>query len=117
MKINSKKTTLMMFNYTKNYQFSTRLKLENENLETITETKLLGTIITHDLKWEKNTKNSVKKVYSRMKLLRKLIGFGAPHKNLLTVYKKIIISVLEQSSNVWHSGLTLVIWKGCKRLH
>ena len=45
--------------------------------------------------------------YSRMELLRKLLNFGAPHNDLLTVYKTLIRSVLEQSSNVWHSGLTV----------
>ena len=61
MKINTSKTKIMIFNYTNNYQFSTRLKLNNEILETIEETKLLGTIITNDLKWEKNTDHLVKK--------------------------------------------------------
>ena len=43
----------MVFNYTHNYQFTTRLNLNNEILETVKETKLLGTIITDDLKWGK----------------------------------------------------------------
>ena len=42
-----------------------------------------------------------------MELLRKLLGFGAPQTDLLIVYKTFIRSILEQSSNVWHSGLTL----------
>ena len=53
MKINSEKTKTMLFNYTNNYQFRTRLKLNDEVLETVTETKLIGTIITSDLKWDK----------------------------------------------------------------
>ena len=49
IQIISKKTKIMIFDYTKNYQFSTRLKIYIHNLETINETKLLGTIITSDL--------------------------------------------------------------------
>ena len=44
----------MIFNFT-DLQFTTRLYLESNLLEIITETKLLGTIITSDLKWHKNT--------------------------------------------------------------
>ena len=106
MKINSEKTKTMLFNYTNNYQFRTRLKLNDEVLETVTETKLLGTIITSDLKWDKNTNYIIKKAYAKMELLRKLSGFGAPISDLKTIYLTFIRSQCEQSSNVWHSGLT-----------
>ena len=33
----------------------TDVKIGNESIETVSETKLLGTIITDDLKWNKNT--------------------------------------------------------------
>ena len=42
-----------------------------------------------------------------MVLLRKLISFGAPQGDLLLVYTTFVRSIIEQSSNVWHSGLTL----------
>ena len=41
----------MIFNYSRKYKFSTQVSLENENIETVKEAKLLGTIITDDLKW------------------------------------------------------------------
>ena len=66
MMINQKKSKTMIFNFTKNYQFSTRLKLEGEIMETVNDTKLLGTIVSNDLKWNKNTENIVKKDNSRM---------------------------------------------------
>ena len=76
----------MIFNYTKNYQFSTRLHINQEIMETVEETKLLGTIITNDLKWDKNTSHIVKKAYARMEIIRKLIQFNAPKTDLLHVY-------------------------------
>ena len=78
MKINSSKTKTIIFNFTNNYQFTTRLKLNNQILDSVSETKLLGTIVTSDLKWDKNTENIVKKAYARMELLKKLSSFGAP---------------------------------------
>ena len=41
-----------------------------------------------------------------MELLGTLSGFDAPQKDLKLVYIKCIRSVHEQSSRVWHSGLT-----------
>ena len=55
MKLNERKTKNMVFNFTKKYQFSTNLKLNGEIIEVPQETKLLGTIITNDLKWDRNT--------------------------------------------------------------
>ena len=51
MKLNLKKTKNMIFNYSRKYKFSTQVSLEHENIETVKEAKLLGTIITDDLKW------------------------------------------------------------------
>ena len=107
MKINSTKTKVMLFNFTHKYQFQTRLQLNSETLETVSETKLLGTIISSDLRWDKNTQHIVKRAYARMELLRKLSGFGAPISDLKTVYLTFIRSICEQSSSVWNSSLTL----------
>ena len=60
MMINGQKTKSMIFNFTDKYQFSTRLSIDDEPIEVIDSTKLLGTIITSDLKWEQNTAHIVK---------------------------------------------------------
>ena len=46
MVINSKKTKTMIFNFTDKFKFSTRLALEEDNIEVIRNTKLLGTEIS-----------------------------------------------------------------------
>ena len=66
MKLNISKTKNIIFNFSKNNQFSTEIKLDGEVIETVTETKLLGTIITNDLKWKKNTEKIVKESNKRM---------------------------------------------------
>ena len=55
MELNEEKTKTMVFNFTRRKQFSTRLTLKNQNIETVKHTKLLGTIISDNLKWNKNT--------------------------------------------------------------
>ena len=76
----------MIFNFTKNYQFTTRLALSGENVEVVSETKLLGTIISDNLTWNSNTANIVKRTNARMLLLRKLSEFGTPVSDLKTIY-------------------------------
>ena len=80
MVLNEKKTKVMIFNFTDKHKFTTRLQLNNENLEVVNQTKLLGVIITE-------------KAYSRMELLTKV----ADRKEIYVLY---IRSVLEQSSVV-----------------
>ena len=67
MKFNVNKTKTKIFNYTDKYQFTTRLAIENSPIEVIKSTKLLGTIITDDLRWDENCKNLIRKANMRMK--------------------------------------------------
>ena len=105
MELNEEKTKVMIFNFTRTKKFSTRLTLKEKTLETVKETKLLGTVITDDLKWTKNTKELVKKAYGRMELLRKVSEFS-DYKDRLQIYKTFVRSVVEKSCVVWHSSLT-----------
>ena len=66
MKINEKKTKAMGFNFTDSYQFTTRLQLNNQPIEVIENTRLLGTIVSNDLKWDLNTKYLVDKANARI---------------------------------------------------
>lgn len=76
MKLNEKKCKVVIFNRTRNYQFATRIKVNNAILETISETPLLVTIVTSDLSWEKNTRHLTGAYYrlfvSRLILLYKV---------------------------------------------
>ena len=106
MMINGKKTKCMVFNFTDKYQFTPRLSIDGELLEVIDSTRLLGTIITSDLRWEQNTSHIVKKANARMELLRRVASFGPDVHDLKTIYVLFIRSQLEQSAVVWHSSLT-----------
>ena len=106
MMINEKKCKTMIFNYTDNHQFTTRLNINDAPIEVIDSTRLLGTIISSDLKWDLNTANIVKKANARMELLRKVASFGTNPEDLKTIYIVFIRSLLEQSATVWHSSLT-----------
>ena len=96
----------MIFNFTNKYNFATRLEVNNENIEVVEKTKLLGVIVTSDLKWEENTDSLVKRAYGRMQLLRKVASFTSNKEDLLQIYKLFVRPILEQSCNVWSSSLT-----------
>ena len=106
MILNQKKTKVMIFNFSDKHQFTTRLQLEDENLEIIKKTKLLGVQITDDLRWEENTKFLVKKAYGRLELLRRVANFSTSEVDKKIIYIQYIRSILEQSCVVWHSSLT-----------
>ena len=97
----------MIFNFTYNHQFTTQIQHQNKFLETVDEKKLLGTIITEDLKWHRNTQYLVKKAYARMQILYKIAHFGAPQKDMITIYISYVRSILEQSCVIWHSNLSI----------
>jgi hypothetical protein len=72
----------------------------------IEEVKLLGTIVTKDIKWDKNTTHIVKKAWRRMQLLHNAARFTKERLYLTSIYKTFIRPVLEPSCIVWHSSLT-----------
>ena len=96
----------MVFNFIQNYQFTSRLTLGGEPLKLVEETKLLGIILTNDLKWSKNTEYLIKRANARMEILRKLSSFNSPIKDMIVTYFLYIRSILEQSCVIWHSTLS-----------
>ena len=106
MKLNCQKSNYMIFNFSNEYQFNTRLYMNQNLLSQVKETCLLGVIITDDLKWRKNTTSLVKRCYQRMVILRNLNTFHVPIGEMINIYCLYIRSVAEQSSVVWSSSLT-----------
>ena len=106
MRLNENKTKNMIFNYSKKNQFTTNLSVNGEEIELVEETKLLGTYITKDLKWNKNTKELVKNGYKRMQLLNRAASFTSNIEDLKSIYLTYVRSAIEQSAVVWHSSLS-----------
>ena len=107
MRINHKKTKLILFNPAKSLDFMPEFSLGGNEIELVEEMKLLGIIFRSDLKWSSNTESMVLKGYKRLWMLRRLKQYGANDEELLDVYIKQIRSVLELAVPVWHSSITL----------
>ena len=111
MKINQKKSKTMIFNFTHNYQFTTRLDLHGENVEVVMKRSYLpqlfritssGTAIPPNL-WKVQMQEW------------ELSEFGAPRNDLVAIYNSYIKSTLEQNAVVWQNK-TVRIKKGCNYL-
>ena len=80
------------------------LTIHGNEIEIVEEFKFLGTTISHDLKWEKNTDRIVKKAQQRLYFLRRLKKFGVHSYILFQFYRAVIESVLTFSIVVWYSS-------------
>ena len=108
MKLNCKKTKILVSNFTINNQFESHLIIPGQStpIEEISETKLLGYMLTKDMKTETHVSFIVDKCYKRLWAIRKLKSFGVPPQDILKFFFMKIRSVLESSCPVFHSMLT-----------
>ena len=106
MRLYKKKRKNMIFNFSRKNRFTSNLEVNSVNIEIVREAKLLGTFITDDLSWNKNTHELVKKAFKRMKLLFKAASFTNSKEDLKSIYITYVRSVIEQSAIVWHSSLS-----------
>ena len=98
MMLNPKKITNMIFNFTNNYKFSTRLKIDEETIETVPNTRLFGTIIEENLSWDLNTVNIIRKANASMQTLRRVASFGASVSDMK--------EILPHSGPTWNFNLS-----------
>ena len=106
MKLNVQKSKYMIINFTKNYKVNTRLHMEQNLLQQVKQTRLLGVILRDDLSFKSNTENITRNAYKRMSILHNLVKFSLPVEDLINIYILYIRSVLEQSAVVWNSSIT-----------
>ena len=107
MKLNIPKTKFMLFNPTVKYDFIPDLSVENIQVETCEEMKLLGLTISNNLSWKSNTNNLILRAYKKLWVIKRLKIQGANQSDLIDIYVKQVRSILEYGVPVWNSGLTL----------
>ena len=106
MRLNKSKTKYMVINFTKKFQFNTRITLQNTLLEEVEECRLLGLTLTNQLSWHQNSENIVKKANTRMIILQKLYDFNLPIEEMINIYILFIRCMVEYCCVVWHSSIT-----------
>ena len=106
MKINASKCHAITFNFSQNNLLPQNLTLNGNVIENCTRIKLLGVIITNDLKWSDNVQHICDKVNRKLYILSKLKKFGLKTEELIVVWKTILRPLTEYATPLWHSGLT-----------
>ena len=113
MMLNTRKTKIIPFNFSRTSDFEPNITLDENRLDIIYQTKLLGVICTSDCKWKENTKNLVAKANGKMWFLRRLKVLGATEETLIDIYKLFIRSYLEFCAPLWSGDLSR---KNCEDL-
>ena len=106
MELNASKSNYMVFTRTRT-DFMTRLTLNDEKLDQVKVTKLLGVWISEDLSWTRNTEEISRKCFSRLSLITKLKYVGVSIEDLLDIYVLFIRSCAEYCCVAFHSSLTV----------
>ena len=106
MKINPPKLKEMITNFSKHSPQVEPVHVDGSPVSQVTNAKLLGVTISHDLKWDIHVKNITRSASSRLYYLIVLKRCRAPTDHLLKIYLQRIRPVLEYACQSWHPGLT-----------
>ena len=107
LKINESKSKMLFFNPSTKYDFPPEFSFSSgANLEVLDSYKVVGIVISQDLRWELNTQAIYSKAMKKMWLLRRLKEIRLEEQIICDYYTKEIRTVAEFGAVIWHSGLT-----------
>ena len=86
------------------------------NIEVVPSAKLLGVMISNDLKWNMHVEMICKKVVARLYFLRQLKHAKVPTNDLLAFYTTCIRPVAEYACPVFHTALPQYLSDQLERL-
>ena len=85
MKLNTKKTSIIMFNRSKTKDFQPEFYINDELLNVVESVKLVGVMLSSDLKWDRNVHYMCQKAQKRLWMLRRIKDLGGSKQDLLCV--------------------------------
>ena len=106
LELNVSKTKEMIIDFRRAKSSIAPLIIKDQEVDIVDTFKFLGSIISHDLRWEANTSDIISKCHQRLYFLRKLKKFGVGQDTLVNFYRATIESILTFSITSWYSSLT-----------
>ena len=106
MRINASKTKEMIIEFSKETSVTPEIQINGAIIERVDCVKLLGIIISSNLKWEEHISAIYAKASSRVYFVCMLRRARVSEADLLQIYAAIIRPILEYACPVWHAGLT-----------
>ena len=96
MVLNKQKTKVMSFTKSRKWDFPPEVCFSDRTpLECIPDTRLVGVVISQDLKWFKNTAYICEKARGKLWILRRMLKVNLDGYQLFDVYTKEIISIFK----------------------
>ena len=93
-----------------------RITINNTNIEVVPSAKLLGVMLSNDLKWNLHVEMICKKVAARLYFLRQLKRAKVPTNDLLSFYTTCIRPDAEYACPVFHTALPQYLSDQLERL-
>ena len=107
MIINKQKTKVISFKKSKKLDFPPEMMFsDGTHIECVPSVRLVGVILSQDLKWSENTRYICAKARRKLWILRRMQALDLNEFQLFDVYMKEIRSILEMAVPAWHSSLT-----------
>ena len=103
--LNESKCKELKISFTKSENTLEPVTINNTNIEVVPSAKLLGVMISNDLKWNVHVEMICKKVAVRLYFLRQLKRAKVPANDLLSFYTTCIRPVAEYVCPVFHIAL------------
>ena len=106
----------MIFNRSRTKDFNPEIYIDENLLDVVETVKLVGVILSSDLKWDKNVNYMCQKAQKRLWSLRRIKDLSGSIDDLLTVFTLQIRVLLETAVGAWNGALTLKNIKQMERI-
>ena len=116
MKLNPTKTKEVVVNFSTRPPSHSPIVIDGTEVDLVSQAKLLGVVISSDLKWNQHVDAICKKASKRLYALRLLKRSALPEDVLITVYRTIIRPILEYACEAWHYSLPLYLSELLERI-
>ena len=105
MKLNVSKTKELRVCFSKLIPSFAPITIRGQEVDGVSEAKLLGVVLSDDLKWNRHIDYICKKAVKRLYGLRLLKRNALPSHILISTYCTHIRPIVEYACQVWHYGL------------
>ena len=114
--LNESKCKELRISFSKSENTLEPVTINDTNIEVVPSAKLLGVMISNDLKWNAHVEMICKKVSARLYFLRQLNRAKVPTNDLLCFYTTCIRPVVEYACPVFHTALPQYLSEELERL-
>ena len=106
LSINADKTKELLIFFGEGKSDIPKLNVNGSEIERVPHAKLLGIVISDDLRWGNHVQGIYKKASKRLFYLRQLKRSGLARNELTQIYKSLVRPIVEYCSELWSTSLT-----------